>query len=133
MSYETISDASRSATHHPLKSVHPMAAEPSKEMSARIDKLEEYIENYVQPLAESVQMLVTRMHEQEARIGTVEKQMLDLKELTSENDKDFISVFKTIVELKDEMEVIKSRLQKHQTDIAILGGDGPTAEPDENA
>lgn len=125
MSYETTSDASRSATHHPLKPAPGFVEAPVELPMDRVTKLEQYIENYVQPLAESVQMLVSNMEKQEQRLQSLENRLDEIKKLTEENDSDFVGVFKKLVEFSDSVDLMKQRVLKlEEKNETPIGNDG---------
>jgi uncharacterized coiled-coil protein SlyX len=77
------------------------------EMNDRVTAAESYIENYVQPLAESVEKLVGFMDQLEARMAKVEQSIQELKEQSSENDSDFATIFRKMSELSASMEIVK--------------------------
>jgi prefoldin subunit 5 len=77
------------------------------EMNDRVTAAESYIENYVQPLAESVEKLVSFMDQLEVRITKIEQSIQELKEQSSENDSDFATIFRKMSELSASMEIVK--------------------------
>jgi prefoldin subunit 5 len=77
------------------------------EMNNRVTAAESYIENYVQPLAESVEKLVSFMDQLEVRITKIEQSIQELKEQSSENDSDFATIFRKMSELSASMEIVK--------------------------
>lgn len=77
------------------------------EMNDRMTTTETYIENYVQPLAGSVERLVTFMDQLELRMSKLEQAIQELKEQASENDSDFATIFRKLSELAPASEVVK--------------------------
>ena len=77
------------------------------EMNDRMTTTETYIENYVQPLAGSVERLVTFMDQLELRMSKLEQAIQELKEQASENDSDFATIFRKLGELAPASEVVK--------------------------
>jgi uncharacterized coiled-coil protein SlyX len=77
------------------------------EMNDRMTITETYIENYVQPLAGSVERLVTFMDQLELRMSKLEQAIQELKEQASENDSDFATIFRKLSELAPASEVVK--------------------------
>ena len=77
------------------------------EMNDRMTITETYIENYVQPLAGSVERLVTFMDQLELRMSKLEQSIQELKEQSSENDSDFATIFRKLSELSASMEIVK--------------------------
>lgn len=79
----------------------------NQELIERIASVQSYVENYVQPLAESVQKLVSFMDQLESRMSKMEQTIQELKEAASENDADFAQVFKKLSELALSTEIVK--------------------------
>ncbi len=110
MSQESISESHRSATHHPLRTdgprklYNPDLVPPAQELedvwTPKIEALEVYIENYVQPLAASVEKLVTQMESFEERLSFLSNRVNELRHQELEDGLDITQLYKQLAELK---------------------------------
>lgn len=110
----TTSEVHRSATHHPLRAegprhlpltkgrpedFPPIEHELEDVWTPKIEALEAYIENYVQPLAESVEKIVSRMEVIESQLDFLSNRVNELRNQSLQDGMDISECMKRITDI----------------------------------
>jgi hypothetical protein len=88
--------------------VYDEAPQPSEEQPLdRLAQLESYIENYVQPLAESMQKVVSKMEVMDSDLKFLAKRVGELRDNNNENEVDMLGLMRAVSALQEDVALLK--------------------------